>query len=419
MMKLKQTFCVIFLMAALAGRAAVVFPDVKDLPVQTNLPDVMTMDDGTKVTTLEQWPARREEIKAILEHYELGHVPPPPGNVKGKVIRSQDFLNGTVQYRLVHISFGPHHKLGFDVAVFTPAGKGPFPIIINPSSLIMPGVNFTNKPATGSVTNRPANLKGPTDPARLALGFTNIIYRGYAIVTYNHNECGVDNRTWRTTAYYPAYPGYDWGEMMGWAWGFSRIVDYLEKQPFVDKAKIIGVGHSRRGKIVMTAAAFDDRIALVAPGGSGCMGSSAYRFCGPGRGGKEGIETMIRAHYFWYTPRFEEFSNRVYQVPFDAHWVAALIAPRPYLAVDATEDVFCVPNAVKQTYLAAKPVYEFLGVNPNRIGVHFENHPHELAPTDWTAILDFADQQLRGIDHHRTFDQFPPDPGATNNVASK
>jgi len=179
------------------------------------------------------------------------------------------------------------------------------------------------------------------------------------------------------------------------------------------------VGHSRRGKIVMTAAAFDDRIALVAPGGSGCMGSSAYRFCGPGRGGKEGIETMIRAHYFWYTPRFEEFSNRVYQVPFDAHWVAALIAPRPYLAVDATEDVFCVPNAVKQTYLAAKPVYEFLGVNPDRIGVHFENHPHELAPTDWTAILDFADQQLRGIDHHRTFDQFPPDPGATNNVASK
>jgi hypothetical protein len=26
------------------------FPEVKDLPVQTNLPDVMTMADGTKVT---------------------------------------------------------------------------------------------------------------------------------------------------------------------------------------------------------------------------------------------------------------------------------------------------------------------------------------------------------------------------------
>ena len=67
-----------------------------------------------------------------------------------------------------------------------------------------------------------------------------------------------------------------------------------------------------------------------------------------------------------------------------------------------------MPNAVKQTWLAAKPVYEFLGVPANRLGVHFENHPHALAATDWTAILDFADQQLRGLDHHRTFDQFPP-----------
>jgi hypothetical protein len=393
------------------------FPAPPDLPVQTNLPDVMTLDDGSRVTTPAQWLIRRDEIKAVLEHYELGHPPPPPGNVKGKVLHSEKFLDGAVQYRVVHIGFGPHHRLGFNVAIFTPAGRGPFPTIINPTSLMIPGMNFTNKSATITSTNRPAHAIVPADPARLALGFTNILSRGYALVIYNHNETGLDYHTWRSTAYYPAYPGYDWGEMMGWAWGFSRIVDYLETQSFVDKTKIIGVGHSRRGKIVMTAAAFDDRIALVAPGGSGCMGSSAYRFCGPGRGGKEGIEAMVQAHYFWYTPLFVQFTNRVYQLPFDAHWVAALIAPRPFLAVDATGDVFCVPNAVKQTVLAAKPVYQFLG-KPDAIGVHFENHPHELAPTDWTAILDFADQQLRGLDHHRTFDQFPPDQSATNNAPS-
>ena len=33
-----------------------------------------------------------------------------------------------------------------------------------------------------------------------------------------------------------------------------------------------------------------------------------------------------------------------------------------------------------------------------------------LMDGDWTAPLDFADQQLRGIDHHRRFDQFPPEP---------
>ena len=55
------------------------FAEVDDLPVQTNMPDVMIMDDGTRVTTLAQWRERREEVKAILEHYELGNPPTPPG----------------------------------------------------------------------------------------------------------------------------------------------------------------------------------------------------------------------------------------------------------------------------------------------------------------------------------------------------
>ena len=54
------------------------FPEVNDLPVRKEMPDVMTMSDGTHVTTITQWRTRREEMKAILEHYELGHAPPPP-----------------------------------------------------------------------------------------------------------------------------------------------------------------------------------------------------------------------------------------------------------------------------------------------------------------------------------------------------
>src|SRR5712691_2326267 len=69
-------------------------PEVKDLPVRPEMPDVMTMADGTKVTTPAQWRARREEMKAVLEHYELGHAPPPPGNVSGTEIQSRLVLNG-------------------------------------------------------------------------------------------------------------------------------------------------------------------------------------------------------------------------------------------------------------------------------------------------------------------------------------
>ena len=64
-------------------------PGVDELPVRTELPDVLTMNDGTKVTTLEQWKQRREEMKRILEYYAVGLAPPPPGNVKGAEVNSQ------------------------------------------------------------------------------------------------------------------------------------------------------------------------------------------------------------------------------------------------------------------------------------------------------------------------------------------
>ena len=228
-------------------------------------------------------------------------------------------------------------------------------------------------------------------------------------MTYNYTECGEDNTNFRRSSFYPAYPGYDWGVLLGWAWGLSRVVDYVETQPFADKTKIIALGHSRLGKLVMVATAFDERISLGAPAGSSGAGTGAYRFCGPGRGGKEGIEDMTRKFPYYFVPRLKEFTGQMGKLPFDAHWFAALTAPRPWISVEGTEDQNCVPNAVKQTVLAAKPVYAFLRVSTDRAGVNYEPHRHMLTAGDWTAALDFADQQLRGIDHHRRFDQFPPE----------
>ena len=46
----------------------------------------------------------------------------------------------------------------------------------------------------------------------------------------------------RNTRFYPAYPGYDWGILAGWAWGASRVADYLETDPAIDKTKLIITG---------------------------------------------------------------------------------------------------------------------------------------------------------------------------------
>lgn len=398
--------------------AADTFPEVKDLPVRPAMPDVLTLRDGTRVTTPAQWRARREEMKQILEHYELGHAPPPPGNVSGHDLQAQTVLGGAATYRLVHLSFGPDERLGLDIAIFTPAQGGPFPTIINPSFFSTPGVNFTNHPGSqllppaASPTNSSARLRfnfnAPVSPETAARSFTNLLQRGYAIVTYRYTQCGEDNANYRGSSFYPAYPGYDWGVLSGWAWGLSRVVDYVETQPFADHDRLIALGHSRLGKLVMVATAFDERIALGAPAGSSGAGTGAYRFCGPGRGGKEGIEDMTRKFPYYFVPRLGEFTGQMDKLPFDAHWYIALTAPRPWISVEGTDDQNCVPNAVRQSVLAARPVYEFLGVSPNRVGVNYEPHRHALTPADWTAALDFADQQLRGLDHHRSFDQFPP-----------
>lgn len=107
-------------------------PGVKDLPVRAAMPDVMLMNDGTRVTTPAQWRKRRVEMKRILEYYFAGLAPPAPSNVKGREIKSQMVLDGKVKYRLIHLTFGPKESLGLDIGVFTPVTGGPFPALIMP-----------------------------------------------------------------------------------------------------------------------------------------------------------------------------------------------------------------------------------------------------------------------------------------------
>jgi (4-O-methyl)-D-glucuronate---lignin esterase len=422
-------------------------PGVNDLPVRTGLPDALMMNNGQKVTTVKQWEKRRKEIKRTLEYYAIGQMPPPPGNVTGREIKSQLVLDGTVKYRLVHLTFGPKEKLGLDIAIFTPTdGKGPFPAVIMPSGTppgaiplptlahppgqghgvdallpVVPATESTNEVTSSSnSTNQPTGRRGPrldnTDPEAVAGRNRELFHRGYAYVVFNNNDCAEDTTlrnaygSWafRTTRFYPAYPGYDWGVLAGWAWGVSRIVDYLETDPTMDKTKLIISGVSRTGKSAMIAAAFDDRLAMAAPCVTGGGGIGAYRFSGAGRGGKEGLADMMKKYPNWFSPHLHQFWGHVDQLPFDEHWFLALVAPRPFIALEGLTDQVSLENAVKQSWLGAQPVYALFGAT-NNLAVNYANHAHAFTPEDMKALLDFADGHLRGMKVERRFDQFPSD----------
>ncbi len=414
-------------------------PGVNQLPRRDEMPGVMVMNDGTKVTTRRQWEKRRDEMKRILEYYAVGRMPPPPGNVKGKEVKSETVLEGMVQYRLVHLTFGPAEKLSLDIGIFTPAIGGPFPAIILQSGT-PPGGTVLPRLPQGPNQGRGEDvllLVGPAAPAAAAVpaapgpgapgrgtGFggaptaqsvasqnANVFRRGYALVTYNPNDCAEDTTlrnpdgSWafRNTRFYPAYPGYDWGILAGWAWGASRVADYLVKDPSIDKTKLIITGASRNGKSSMIAAAFDERL-MGAPVVTGGGGIGAYRFAGAR--GSETLDIMQKKYPNWFSPNLHEFWGQREKLPFDEHWFLALAAPRPFITLEGITDTISLAEAVRQSILNAQPAYALLGAQ-DRLGVNYANHGHAFTAEDWTAMMDFFDKYLLGKSIDRTFGRFP------------
>jgi len=413
-------------------------PGVDKLPSHPDMPDVLTMNNGQKVTTAAQWKKRREEMKQILEYYAVGQAPPPPGNVKGHVVSSQMVMNGKVNYRLVHLTFGPRESLSMDIGVFTPEGIGPVPAVISPAGsppgaaplphlpqggnqgtgqdallIVGPAASVAARGGRGA-SGGPARggFGGPPTPETIASA-SPVLAHGFAYVMFNNSDCGEDTTlrnpdggwAFRTTRFYPAYPNYDWGLLQVWAWGVSRIVDYLETDNTIDKAKLIVTGVSRTGKSALVAGAFDDRIAMVAPVASSGGGTPAYRFSGAERGGKEGLTEMMRKYPNWFSPHLHEFWGQPDKLPFDEHWFMALAAPRPFIALEGTHDQNVNFNGVRQSFLAAQPVFAFLKA-PDRLGISWADRPHGMVAEDWDALLAFADKFLLGKPVTRRFDGF-------------
>lgn len=405
-------------------------PGVDKLPVRREMPDVLTMNDGKKVTTPAQWQKRRAEMRRILAYYAVGEAPPAPGNVKGKLVTSEAVLDGTARYRLIHLTLGPQEKLSLDIGIFTPAQGGPFPAIIlqggtPPGGAVLPRLPQGPNQGKGQdvlllVGRRTApappagvNVRRMPEPTAesMATQRADVLKRGYALVIYNPNDCAEDTTlrnddgvwAFRTTRFYPAYPNYDWGILAGWAWGASRVADYLETDPSIDKSTMIITGASRNGKSSMVAAAFDDRL-MGAPVVTGGGGIGAYRFAGPRH--SETLDIMQKKYPNWFSPHLHQFWGQREKLPFDEHWFLALAAPRPFIALEGMTDTISLPEAVHQSILAAEPAYALLGAR-GRLGVNYANHGHAFTTDDWTAMMDFFDKYARGKQIDRTFDRFP------------
>jgi dienelactone hydrolase len=343
------------------------------------LPDLFAVEDGSRLATTADWRRRRAELQELILGIEYGHLPPTPDAVRAEDLHPTAVkrLQGAKRniYRL-NIEGGAK-PFWFYLDVMTPPGDGPFPVVIN-------GDNC---------------WRYLTDEV-----ISEVLARGYVLASFNRTEIVPDNyRKERDSALYNVYPEGDFSALSAWAWGYHRAVDFLLTQDYVRPEQISIVGHSRGGKCVLLAGATDERIALTAPNDSGCGGAGSYLWQGEEC---EKLADLVRAVPYWLAAKAAEYVDREEDLPFDQHFLKAMVAPRALLSTEALGDLWADPSGTYQTFDAAREAYRFLGAE-EKIGIWYREGEHSHGIVDWKAFLDFADWQFKGIEPATRYDVNP------------
>jgi len=389
------------------------------LPAHAEMPDLLTMFDGTKVTTKAEWEAKRKpELKGLFQEVMYGRYPAVMTDVQGTVLHEDKAAfggKGTLREVAVKVTSDspPVHLL-----VVTPNGvAGKVPVFLG---LMFGGNHHVTDDPKVRVTDawtypaQPGTVKDKANPegrgkSKETWPVEAILARGYAVAVFYAGEVIPDNPKVRGGLADIVTPKSDepaaTGTVMAWAWGAHRMIDYLVTLPELDAKKIAVVGHSRLGKATIVAAAFDDRVALAIPSQAGCGGTAPDRRANPK---SEPLARINAAFPHWFSGNFKAFSEAADKLPFDQHALVALCAPRPVLFTNATDDQWADPAGQFEVLRAANPAYALYGeVGMDATAYPAENTPvgrrlgfwvrpgkHAMGRADWDAYLAFADKQF-------------------------
>jgi len=394
------------------------------------LPDPLMGSDGERVTSAEAWNTRRRpELLKLFETYMFGRVPTPPHPVKPLfTVNSEDreALGGKAIRREVAIVFRDDAAAPrINLLVYLPkdlVANRRVPVFLglnfegNHAVSTDPGISLAttwlpNNPATGIVDHRATEGSRGAEASRWPV--ERILARGYALATAYYGDIDPDYDDGFKNGIHPLFyqPGQarpaadEWGSIGAWAWGLSRMLDYLETAPEIDARKVALMGHSRLGKTALWAGAIDPRFGVVISNNSGAGGAALSR-----RIFGETVERLNTAFPHWFCANFKTFSNREFMLPFDQHELISLIAPRPVLISSAAEDLWADPRGEFLAARGADPVYRLLGTDglaiprwpapakdsltKSTIGYRIRPGKHDVTTDDWDAFMDFADHHL-------------------------
>lgn len=306
------------------------------------LPDVLVCNDGKSVKNARQWERkRRPEIMSIYEQEMFGKVPEKPQGLHFALsCPDQTVYDGKAVRRRVKIWLDADEKHGFEVLIHLPVHHdGRIPMFV--------GLNFRS-------------VDDAFDGTRYQWPFEALVDEGFGLAMAFHSSIEPDGdeyaglsasvRSW----YRPAE---SWGAISAWAWGLSRIADYLETLPEIDCSRMAVIGHSRLGKTALWAGANDPRFALVISNNSGCCGAATNaRMYG------ETFKNIFGTFPYWFVPEFGKYVGRDGEFPVDQNALVALSAPRPVYISSASEDHWADPEGEWLTAVNSAPVYALYGL---------------------------------------------------------
>ena len=367
----------------------VTFEGVEALPERPEPPALLTSFDGTvSVTSAAGWSDfRRAELKVLLAHYLYGAMPPAVSPEVTRVAEVFGVLPG-VDYREHELKVGTRSLF---LAVFSPAGVARPPVFL--------GLNKCGNQsllADARVRATTSAVISACDPARgsqTALWpLAEVVAAGYAVATFHESDTAPDDaarvREGLIGALAVEGPATArWGALSAWAYGLSRAVDALQGLD-VDASRITLVGHSRRGKAALWAAANDERVAAVIAHQSGRGGAPLTRSASG-----ETVELINGAFPHWFDDVFPSFAGRESRLPVDQHGLVALVAPRRVLLSEGDDDAWADPQSSRASLELAKPVWSLLGSKPERGAWQTRPGGHDINRDDWLRFIAWQEAE--------------------------
>jgi hypothetical protein len=401
----------------------------------SQLPDILTLNNGKKVTTANMWwKLRRPELIESLEQEMYGRIPKKMPKVIWTAKITDRELVGRIpviaKQMIGHVDNSEYPLINVDIkmVVVLPVNvKGPVPVLImfgypllpspaQPSPDDMEKINasfkemmiksnpelqviFEKYPAYSPITR----LAGPnwfaTAPDGNSVPTEQLLAAGWGYATIDPNSIQADNGAGLTKGIIglvnkgqPRKPD-DWGALRAWSWGAARALDYLETDTLVDAKKVGIEGVSRYGKAALVTLAFEPRFAVGLIGSSGKGGATLQR-----RVFGETVESLTSTgEYHWMAGNYLKYgaseasfgSKTSCDLTVDSHELIALCAPRltfiSYGVPEKGDAKWLDHQGSYMATVAAGVVFKLLGVKD--LGVS-NDYMKEKMPPVLTGLLD-------------------------------